>query len=506
MTRIRDRIVAFASLLRPSSFRAKVTLAVACSIIVMMSALIITQNIVVARTTAQQNELMTMCLSPDGTVSVTVNNKDKSSQQDSVPSVSSIFSDTATNSNVCYSSTRGNLDGATIFAPETTNDWQSDTTTAGSSTSEPVIANENSNLITSTANAVTDTLTTTMRTVSIITLTIFGLIAIGAAWFIGTMLSRRVTAVDRQVAALQPNDLSARIDVTPGHDDIDRLVDSINTMLDRIQASSEAERRFVANASHELRTPIAAVATNLDAPLAQGRFPKDVEPSVRRALAANQRGAQLVQALLTLSRIQSGTIGAHTPPTETSSHMLPETSPASSPDTKQTVETMTEPTADLASCITNAVGTIADDAHKHNITINLDDLPEATVAVDPVLLDLAVSNLIRNAVVHNTDNGVINITITSATPVNNTNQDHGSTHSHVDTHSTFTVTNTTSEELPDDFNELKQPFHRGTQSRISTISGVGLGLSIAAAACEAMQATLALSRTEDGLFCASIRF
>lgn len=54
----------------------------------------------------------------------------------------------------------------------------------------------------------------------------------------------------------------------------------------------------------------------------------------------------------------------------------------------------------------------------------------------------------------------------------------------------MTITNSTDETLPDDLMNLKQPFHRGEHSRISAEPGVGLGLSIADAACEAMGATL----------------
>ncbi|OZG57469.1 two-component system sensor histidine kinase [Bifidobacterium myosotis] len=497
-----NRLAVLARRLRPSSFRAKVTLAVALTIIVMMTALIVAQNIIVTRTAARQNEMMSLCMNYDGSVSVSTGKE---------------YSDAAPTGDIpmaCYSGTRGNLEGATLYSPANTQEW--DDVESGASQDKPLILDKSNGVILSTANAVTDSLTGMMRTVSIVMLALFGLIAVGAAWFIGTVLSRRVTAVDRQVAALQPDDLSARLDVKPGHDDIDRLVESINGMLDRVQASSEAERRFVSNASHELRTPIAAVETNLDAPLAQGRFPKDVEPSVRRALAANRRGAALVQALLTLSRIQSGAFGGAGDGTGNGGNRGSSLSVIGD-------RTITDGTAaaNLNDCVDAALEDIGADVREHSVTVQV-DRPDSsagpvTVPVNPSLLALAVGNLIRNAAVHNVQDGSIKIAIdadagTDADGNGKTTSGEttdGDTVPRMTAHGgtiALTVTNTTDETLPDDLDDLMQPFHRGTNSRISAVPGVGLGLSIAEAACKAMGAALELGRTEDGRFRATILF
>ncbi|PJM79929.1 sensor histidine kinase [Bifidobacterium scaligerum] len=469
---LQTHFTAIAGKLTPKSFRAKITLAIALIIIVMMTALIITQNVIVARTTAEASQTMTMCANSDGTVSVTTG-----MDAETAPAVN----DTGVSALVCYTGTRQNLDGMKLYVPFNSEEW--DTAKEQTKNGSPWILDEYNGVMINTANVVANTLTTTMRTVSIIALAVFGLIAVLAAWLIGTMLSRRVTAVDKQVASLQPNDLSARINVKPGNDDIDRLVDSINGMLDRVEASATAERRFVSNASHELRTPIAAVETNLDAPLSQGRFPADVEPSVRRALAANRKGAELVQALLTLSRIQSGTIGGD------------KAQIASNVDLHEFVE---QSLADIDDAVTQA-----------KIAVNIEG--DAAVSANPALLGLAVSNLLRNAAVHNMENGSIDIAISTAahTDVAEDANDGNDSDEHAGPSVTgvmLTVTNSTDETLPDDLAELIQPFHRGQNSRISATPGVGLGLSIADAACQAMHATLELSQPEPTKFQATIRF
>ena len=318
-----------------------------------------------------------------------------------------------------------------------------------------------------------DTVTNGLRISAAVIFVLFGAVSVLVIWLVTSRMSRQLKSISDQATALDPNKLDTRIDVNGSRHtragqsiEVTQLGNAINGMLERIQHASQAERRFVSNASHELRTPIAAVETNLDAPLSQGRFSADVEPSVRRALAANRRGAQLVQALLTLSRIQSGTINAQQAQSDTAT---------------------TSPSARLNDCLTHAIDDIHSNAAEHHITIHADNLPITTLTADATLLDLAVGNLIRNAVVHNTDGGSVDVTI-----------------AHEHHHVTLVVTNTTSETLPDDLNELMQPFHRGEHSRISAVAGVGLGLSIAAAACDAMGAQLTLSKPSANTFCAAI--
>ncbi|WP_240542028.1 HAMP domain-containing sensor histidine kinase [Bifidobacterium sp. CP2] len=358
-----------------------------------------------------------------------------------------------------------------------------------------------------------DTVANGLRISAAIIFVFFGATSILVIWTVTSRMSKRLQSISDQTAALDPSDLGTRIDVTGGRtvkrrrwwnrrrkpskrdrrdDEVTRLGDSINGMLDRIQAASEAERRFVSNASHELRTPIAAVETNLDAPLAQGRFPADVEPSVRRALAANRRGAELVGALLTLSRIQSGAYGKL------------------GDGARDAANRTGMGSTDLAACVRDALADVDGETDARNIVVAFDvndavtanddatvgPVPEATglppvvVKANPALLRLAVGNLIRNAVVHNTaDGGSITVTIArdDDSPM------------HGDDRIRLTVGNTTDEQLPDDLDELVQPFHRGVNSRISAVSGVGLGLSIADAACDAMGAHLRLSsRTSEG--------
>uniref|UniRef100_UPI00286E6301 sensor histidine kinase n=1 Tax=Nocardioides sp. TaxID=35761 RepID=UPI00286E6301 len=77
-------------------------------------------------------------------------------------------------------------------------------------------------------------------------------------WLTGRALAP-VEAIRRRVASIDATALSARVPVPAGRDEIARLAQTMNSMLGRLQTSAEAQRQFVGDASHELRSPLAAV-------------------------------------------------------------------------------------------------------------------------------------------------------------------------------------------------------------------------------------------------------
>ncbi len=108
---------------------------------------------------------------------------------------------------------------------------------------------------------------------------------------------RPVEAIRARVAATH-GDLSVRVPVPPAHDEVGRLAETMNAMLARLQAAQAAQRRFVADASHELRSPLATIATGLEL-LSRG----DAGPGAVEALRGETaRLSRLVDALLLLAR------------------------------------------------------------------------------------------------------------------------------------------------------------------------------------------------------------
>lgn len=379
----------------PSTFRGRLIATISIAALAMLATVIITQNIIVSQAARQQKNNIVMCTDKDTGELITVYfDKNQTSYDLDLEDAPDAVGSSATA--VCSPMLSVQEDTVETSDPEST------------------VTKIEVTHIGKTASAMTDSFITMMQFISIGTFIIFAVLSLIVSWLVGSRLSKRVAKISKQVEALKPGDLDARI---------------------------------------------AAVATNLDAPLSQGRFPADVEPAIRRALAANRRGSDLVQALLTLSRIQSGVIDA---------------------------EDVTA--LQLADFIDDELAEVEEQADKRNILVTTRDVAgDVQVQASKSLMDLAIGNLLRNAIMHNISSGTLDIAA---------RQEHCAI--------IVTITNSTDETLPDDLMNLKQPFHRGEHSRINAEPGVGLGLSIADAACEAMGATLELDRPDEQSFRATI--
>jgi signal transduction histidine kinase len=119
--------------------------------------------------------------------------------------------------------------------------------------------------------------------------------------FVGRTL-RPVEAMRRQATTITSKNLHTRLPVPGGDDEIAALASTMNTMLDRIEAASTAQRRFVADASHELRSPLATIHANVDL-LCAVDLPADAVSSVGRIQRESVRMARLVEDLLLLTRV-----------------------------------------------------------------------------------------------------------------------------------------------------------------------------------------------------------
>ncbi|MDT7581790.1 MAG: hypothetical protein QOK35_3054, partial [Pseudonocardiales bacterium] len=108
---------------------------------------------------------------------------------------------------------------------------------------------------------------------------------------------RPVEAIRARVAATG-DDLSVRVPVPPAHDEVGRLAETMNAMLARLQTAQATQRRFVADASHELRSPLATIATGLEL-LSRGNAGPDAVEALRIEAA---RLGRLVDGLLLLAR------------------------------------------------------------------------------------------------------------------------------------------------------------------------------------------------------------
>jgi signal transduction histidine kinase len=160
------------------------------------------------------------------------------------------------------------------------------------------------------ANPLTDVTSTlgALRNVLLAAVPLVVLAAAAATWL---AVSAALQPVDRMRAAADAVDVGVpdevpRLDLPAGGDELRRLGETLNDMLGRLHAAGERQRRFVADAAHELRSPIASLRTQLEVALAVPNQPEDWPRIVTDALADVDRLHQLAEDLLLLARLDGG--------------------------------------------------------------------------------------------------------------------------------------------------------------------------------------------------------
>ncbi len=115
-----------------------------------------------------------------------------------------------------------------------------------------------------------------------------------------------VEAMRRRAAEIGDADAGQRLPVAAADDEIARLGETLNAMLDRLEAGFDRERTFVSDASHELRTPLAILKTELELALRAGRSLAELVEALRSAAEETDRLSQLAEDLLVIARSDRG--------------------------------------------------------------------------------------------------------------------------------------------------------------------------------------------------------
>jgi two-component system sensor histidine kinase QseC len=200
-------------------------------------------------------------------------------------------------------------------------------------------------------------------------------------WFGVARGLRPLTTLGHQVEQRHSDNL-APLEAAAVPDEVAPLVAGLNRLFARVSASLDNERRFTADAAHELRTPLAAIKTQ--AQVARGAT-NDEER--RRALdnvaAGCDRAAHLVQQLLTLARLE--------------------------PEQTRQFER-----CDLRAIAAATIAELAPAAFDKGIDIQLDEGAPVEVPCEAALVGILMRNLIDNAVRYSPHNGVVRVAVTEA--------------------------------------------------------------------------------------------
>jgi signal transduction histidine kinase len=208
---------------------------------------------------------------------------------------------------------------------------------------------------------------TKLRNYSFGALGVLFVASLGVGWVVAGRVLRpigRITAVARDI---QATDLSRRIELPGPDDELKQLGDTFDAMLARLDAAFAAQRQFVADASHELRNPLAIIRTNVDVALADPRAdPEDLRHTITVVKRASDRMARLVDDLLALARRQEPTL-EHEP-------------------------------VDLGAAVAEASDDFVVPAAARSIVLDRAIAPGVIVTGDRDALKRAVANLLENAV------------------------------------------------------------------------------------------------------------
>jgi signal transduction histidine kinase len=284
-----------------------------------------------------------------------------------------------------------------------------------------------------------------------IALAIMAIVSLVLGWAVAGRVLAPLRTITVTTDRISDTNLHERLAMHGPRDELRLLADTIDRLLERLEAAFDAQRRFVANASHELRTPLAMMRTTLDVAIAK---PVGV-PEQTRELDADLRvdlghADSLLESFLTLARAQNGRIEEH--------NQVP-----------------------LQTLITAAITARASQIATKELTVETQMTAVETTG-STTLLERMIANVIANAVRHNQPGGWIEIGLEPLSGAL----------ARVTVDSTGPVLDQQA------VAQLAQPFKRLSQDRTGSQDGHGLGLSIAAAVAAAHDGSLELRARDQG--------
>jgi heavy metal sensor kinase len=134
-----------------------------------------------------------------------------------------------------------------------------------------------------------------------------GLLMAGfGGWFLAQRALRPVDNMTEAAQRISAERLDERVEETGAEDELDRLAKTLNQMLTRLDQAFKQVKRFSADASHELQTPITSLRGEIEVALRSPRKPEEYQEILKSSLEEVERLAGLVEGLLILARAESG--------------------------------------------------------------------------------------------------------------------------------------------------------------------------------------------------------
>lgn len=279
-----------------------------------------------------------------------------------------------------------------------------------------------------------------------------GVLALGLAggWWVATRAIRPIDAISATAQKIAAGNLAERIAAGDTDSELGRLAQVLNTTFDRLGEAFARQAQFTADASHELRTPVAVILAQTEAILARERPPGEYREALEACRRAARRLKHLTESLLTLARLDSG-------------------EPPGRPETVA-----------LDRVAAEAVDLLRPLATERSVRLDA-ELAEAPCAGHADRLAQVAANLVANAIHYNRPGGEVSV----RTAIE-------------DGAAVLSVRDTGTGIAPADVPHIFERFYRADASR-ARAEGRGLGLAIAKAIVESHGGTLGVeSRPGEG--------
>jgi heavy metal sensor kinase len=259
------------------------------------------------------------------------------------------------------------------------------------------------------------------------------LVAVGGGYWLSRRALSPVDALVRTAREVGGTNLSSRLQKLETGDELQRLSDTLNEMLDRIESAFLRVTEFTADASHELRTPVSLIRTEAELALRRSRGEAEYKESLRHILLEAERTTVLIEQLLSLARADSGR------------------------------ETLQMQPVDLRETLRSIVGGWQQVATIRNLqfSANLDD-QNAFVMGDETLLRRLADVLLDNAFKYTPSPGSVHLVL----------EQHGES-------AVITVQDSGVGIADEDQSKIFERFYRVDKARSRAQGGTGLGLAIA---------------------------
>lgn len=200
-------------------------------------------------------------------------------------------------------------------------------------------------------------------------------------WFLTKRGLKPLHDVVRASETITSSNLSLRIPPTGAKDELDRLIETFNRMIERLDRSFQQMKQFTTDVSHELRTPITAVRGQLEVALMSSRSEEDLREAVSTALEETERLSNVVRAMLALSQAESGQLA------------------------------LRRERHDLARLAEEIMDQFRIPAEEAQVSLLADLAPGCEAEVDQVQFERLVSNLLSNAVKYTPAGGEVRLTL-----------------------------------------------------------------------------------------------